>query len=212
MTIEHIILKASIISARHFDYLIISIALKENLFQQGEQEDVRYLLGRQDNTLTRRDLRQTRHVFALFLTQRKISPQHSFVSLFYKLLYYSPRLFIPLASIGLFSCFQFFSTMSQMSDYDDDDYDDDDLPLPPIRKRNERALFSKVCVTIRIAICFLIINLEQGGVSQRPRASNAVDDDDFPLPPTRKRKEAPLSEKVCVTIRITMNSYMFPDY
>ncbi|KAN0085574.1 hypothetical protein V8E54_002041 [Elaphomyces granulatus] len=72
--------------------------------------------------------------------------------------------------------------MSQMSDYDDDDYDDDDyddddLPLPPIRKRNERALFSK------------------GGVSQRPRASNAVDDDDFPLPPTRKRKEAPLSEK-----------------
>jgi hypothetical protein len=38
--------------------------------------------------------------------------------------------------------------MSQMSDYDDDD---DDLPLPPIRKRNERALFSKVCVTIRIA-------------------------------------------------------------
>jgi hypothetical protein len=62
---------------------------------------------------------------------------------------------------------------------------DDDLPLPPIRKRKEKALFNKGGPTIE--------------VSQRPKASD-VDDDDFPLPPTRKMKEGLLSNKGGPTI------------
>jgi hypothetical protein len=69
----------------------------------------------------------------------------------------------------------------------------------------EASLKASRPATTRMCCCLPVIillissaDIEEIEASQRPRAPD-VDDDDFPLPPTRKRKEILFSNEVCVT-------------
>jgi hypothetical protein len=60
--------------------------------------------------------------------------------------------------------------------------------------------YSKVVGGVALHMCVVAEALTQGSTLHDGNS------------PDKRRKEASLSDKVCVTIRIAMNSYMFPDY